>query len=50
MYDGRYLKRYTAFHRFGQAKFSEGGSVLGSSQFFVFAPAASKNATHFNSG
>jgi len=40
---------YRAFHRFGQAKFPNGGSVLGSSQFSVLpqlfstAPAASKN-------
>jgi len=26
---------YGAFHRFGQAKFPDGGSVLGSSQFSV---------------
>jgi len=26
---------YRAFHRFGQAKFPDGGSVLGSSQFSV---------------
>jgi hypothetical protein len=26
---------YRAFHRFGQAKFPEGGSVLGSSQFSI---------------
>jgi hypothetical protein len=26
---------YGAFHRFGQAKFPEGGSVLGSSQFSI---------------
>jgi hypothetical protein len=24
---------YRAFHRFGQAKFPDGGSILGSSQF-----------------
>jgi hypothetical protein len=28
-------KAYRLFHRFGQAKFSDGGSVLGSSQFSV---------------
>jgi len=26
---------YRAFHRFGEAKFPDGGSVLGSSQFSV---------------
>jgi len=30
-----YLERYRAFHRYGQAKFPDGGSVLGSSQFSV---------------
>jgi len=28
-------KYYRAFHRFGQAKFPDGGLVLGSSQFSV---------------
>jgi hypothetical protein len=28
-------KTYRAFHRFGQAKFPDGGSVLGSSQFSI---------------
>jgi len=28
-----FLDRYRAFHGFGQAKFPDGGSVLGSSQF-----------------
>jgi len=27
--------RYRAFHRFGQAKFPDGGSALGSSQFSI---------------
>jgi len=46
------LKIYRAFHRFGQAKFPDGGSVLGSSQLSIFntAPAASKNDTWFKSG
>ncbi len=26
---------YRAFHRFGQAKFPDGGSILGSSQFSI---------------
>jgi len=26
---------YRAFHRFGQAKFPDGGSILGSSQFLI---------------
>jgi hypothetical protein len=34
--------RYTAFHRFGQAKFPDGGFILGLSQFFNTAVAASK--------
>jgi len=29
------LHTYRAFHRFGQAKFPEGGSVLSSSQFSI---------------
>ncbi len=29
------LKTQKAFHRFGQAKFPDGGSVLGSSQFSI---------------
>jgi len=28
-------KTYRAFHRFGQAKFPDGGSVLGSGQFSI---------------
>jgi hypothetical protein len=39
---------YRAFHGFGQAKFPDGGLVLGSSQFtLLHAPAASKNDTRF---
>jgi len=38
------------FHRFGQAKFPNGGLVLGSSQFSVLPPAASKNHAQFKSG
>jgi len=35
---------YRAFHRFGQAKFANGGLVLGSSQFTVHTfPAVSRN-------
>ncbi len=39
--EGRERKRkranstYRAFHRFGHAKFPDGGSVLGSSQFSI---------------
>jgi len=29
---------YRAFHRFGQAKFPDGGSVLGSNQFSILPP------------
>jgi len=29
------LKRYRVFHRFGQAKFPDGGTVLSSSQFSI---------------
>jgi len=32
---------YRAFHRFGQAKFAYGGSILGSSQMYTTASAAS---------
>jgi len=32
---------YRAFHGFGQAKFPNVGSVLGSSQFSILPPAAS---------
>jgi hypothetical protein len=35
------------FHRFGQAKFAYGGSILGPSQSTL---AASKNDTEFKSG
>jgi len=36
------------FHGFGQAKFANGGSILGSSQFTLCtAAAASKNETRF---
>jgi len=39
------------FHGFGQAKFPDGGSVLGSSQFQHWhAAAASKNDTQSKSG
>jgi len=43
---------YRAFHRFGQAKFPDGGSILGSRQFSILlaAPAASKNTARFKSG
>jgi len=40
---------YRAFHRFGQAKFPDGGSVLGLSQFSILPPAASKNDAWFKS-
>jgi hypothetical protein len=30
-----FLERYRAFHGFGQAKFPDGGSVLGTSQFLM---------------
>jgi len=29
----RYVETYRAFHEFGQAKFADSGSILGSSQF-----------------
>jgi hypothetical protein len=32
------LQIYRAFHRFGQAKFADGGSILGSSQFTSLLP------------
>jgi hypothetical protein len=39
------------FHRFGQAKFAYGGSVLGLSQFTqLTAPAASKNNAGLKTG
>jgi len=38
------------FHRFGQAKFPNGGSVLGLSQFSVLPPATSKNDSWFKRG
>jgi len=42
---------YRAFHRFGQAKFPNGGSVLGSNEpIFTHAPATSKNDARFKSG
>jgi len=41
---------YRAFHRFGQAKFPDGGSVLGSSQFFILPEAATKNTARFKRG
>jgi hypothetical protein len=41
---------YRAFHGFGQAQFPDGGSVLGSSQFSMQVPAASKNTTDFKNG
>ncbi len=43
---------YRAFHGFVQAKFPDGGSILGSSQLFNNAavPAASKNTAQFKSG
>jgi len=33
--DGVDIHSYRAFHRFGQAKFPDGGLVLGSSQFSI---------------
>jgi len=43
---------YQTFHRFGQANFPDGGSVLGSSQFSVLPQllAASKNNARFKWG
>ncbi len=41
---------YRSFHRFGQAKFPDGGLVLGSSQIFSTAPAASKKDAQFKKG
>jgi len=35
MFGGIGSDYHRAFHRFGQAKFPEGGSVLGSSQFSI---------------
>jgi hypothetical protein len=40
---------YRAFYRLGQAKFSNGGSVLGSSQFSIL-PQPLKNDAWFKSG
>jgi len=44
------LTTYRAFHRFGQAKFPDGGSVLGSSQFSVLPQLPQKNDAQFKSG
>ncbi len=38
------------FRGFGQAKFPDGGSDLGSNQFSILPPAASKNNARFKSG
>jgi len=45
-----WCKYYRMFHRFRQAKFLDGGSVFGSSQFSILNPAASKKAARFKSG
>jgi len=37
----RYIT-YRAFHRFGQAKFPDGGSILGSKQFLILSQLPSK--------
>ncbi len=37
------------FHRFRQAKFANGGSILSSSQFLATVPAASRNEAYFKS-
>ncbi len=44
------LRVYRAFHGFGQAKFPDGGLVLGSSQLANTAPATSKNNAWLRSG
>jgi len=41
---------YRKFHRFGQTKFCDGGSVLGSKPIFNADPAASKNTALFKIG
>jgi len=38
------------FHGFGQAKFPDGGSVLGSSQFSILPLVAFKNTSGLKSG
>ncbi len=45
-----YKNSFGAFNIFRQAKFPDGGLVLGSSQFFNTAPAASKNTARFKNG
>ena len=42
--------KYGAFHGFGQAKFLDGGSVLGSSQFFYIAQLPQKTTLNLKSG
>ncbi len=45
------LSFYRALHRFGQAKFPDGGSVLGLIEsIFSTAPATSKNYAWFKRG
>jgi len=38
------------FHRFGEAKIRNGGSVLGSSQFLLLPQLSQKNDAYFKSG
>ncbi len=38
------------FHRFRQAKFANGGSILSSSQFFATDPFVLKNKAQFKNG
>jgi len=45
------MDSYRVFHRFGQAKFPDGGSIICKLEpIFNTAPAASKNAARFKSG
>jgi len=41
---------YRAFHGFGQAKFPDGGSVLGSSQVSILPQLPQKNDARFKRG
>jgi len=45
-----YCIYYRVFHRFWQAKFADGGLILGLSQFTQLPPAASKNDPPFKNG
>jgi len=42
------IKIYREFHRLGQAKFPNGGSILGLSQFSILPQLPQKNDAQFN--